>query len=392
MNIAVFFGGKNTEHDVSIITGQLIISGLKKIGHTVYPVYIAKDGKWYIDERMDNVEFFKPFNSKGLGEFNLNMSQNLDGSLTIKTSGLFPKTYKIDLAFPAIHGKNGEDGTIQGMFEMLNIPYVGCGVVASGIAMDKVLTKLFYQRFNFPTTKFVHFTTQEWQEKKDSLLKEINNTLTWPVFVKPARLGSSIGMTKVKSEDDLEFAIEVALHYDNKVLVEESVEDLMDVTVCLIGNQNPRYSLIQESAFSSDFFSYEDKYLNEGGAQLGNAEKSIVIPARLDEKTTQEIREMASEIYMLMGMSGIARVDFLYNKTYKKFYANEINTLPGTLYYHLWKKSGIELDDLLKMLVDFALEKKKEDDKLTYTFESTILKSANSNKLQLKGGQNSSKG
>ncbi len=386
MNIAVFFGGRNTEHDVSIITGELVISGLKGLGHTVYPVYISKEGKWYISEKMDNVEFFKNPNLKLEGEVNLNLSQNLNGSVVLKTGGLFnSKQYVIDLAFPALHGKNGEDGTIQGLFELLNIPYVGCDVVSSAISMDKALTKLFYQRFNFPTTKFVTLDTNIWEKEKDLVLKDIKTNLTWPVFVKPARLGSSIGMTKVKSEDDLEFAIEVALHYDTKVLVEESVEDLMDITVALIGNEEPTYSLIQESAYSKDFFSYEDKYLNEGGAQLGNAEKSIVIPARLDEKTTKEIQEMAKEIYKLLGLSGIARVDFLYSKTYKKFYANEVNTMPGTIYHHLWKKSGVELPELLKTLVDLAISKKQKENKLTFTFESAILKKANSNKLQLKG-------
>lgn len=386
MNIAVFFGGKNTEHDVSIITGQLIISGLKGLGHTVYPVYISKEGKWYISEKMDNVEFFKNPNLKLEGEINLNLAQNQNGTITFKTGGLFnTKEYSIDLAFPAIHGKNGEDGTIQGLFELLNIPYAGCDVVSSAIAMDKALTKLFYQRFKFPTTKFVAFDNNRWENDRKALLTEIKTTLPWPVFVKPARLGSSIGMTKVKSEEDLDLAIEVALHYDSKVLVEESVEDLMDITVALLGNENPKYSLIQESSYSKDFFSYDDKYLNDGGAQLGNAEKSIVIPATLDANTTKEIQEMAKEVYELMGLSGTARVDFLYNKTYKKFYVNEINTLPGTLYHHLWAKSGVELPELLKTLVDLAIDKKTKEKKLTYTFESTILKSANSNKLQLKG-------
>jgi len=386
MNIAVFFGGKNTEHDVSIITGQLVISGLKDLGHTVYPVYISKEGKWYISEKMDNVEFFKNPNIKLEGEVNLNFAQNQNGKIAFKTKGLFSsKEYNIDLAFPALHGRNGEDGTIQGLFELLNIPYVGCDVVSSAIAMDKALTKLFYQRFNFPTTKFVAFDNSRWENDRKALLTEIKTTLPWPVFVKPARLGSSIGMTKVKSEEDLDLAIEVALHYDNKVLVEESVEDLMDITVVILGNENPKYSLIQESTYSKDFFSYEDKYLNDGGAQLGNAEKSIVIPARLDDKTTKEIQEMAKEIYELMELSGTARVDFLYNKIYKKYYANEINTLPGTLYHHLWKQSGVSLSELLKTLVDLAIERKSKENRLTFTFESTILKSANSNKLQLKG-------
>jgi len=386
MNVGVFFGGKNTEHDVSIITGQLVIKELKQLGYSVLPIYISKEGKWFIDEKMDNLDFFKKLNDKnglqGLNEFNINLNESKDGSANIKTQGFLPKSFKIDLAFPAIHGKNGEDGTLQGLLELLNIPYVGCDVPSSAISIDKVLTKLFYQRFNIPTTKFIYFQTKDWINKKNDLLKDIKNTLTWPVFVKPARLGSSIGMSKVKSEEELEFAIEVALHYDNKILIEESVEDLMDITVCVLGNDEPQASLIQESAYTKDFFTYEDKYINEGGAQTGNADKKIIIPASLEEKITEEIRNMAVETFKLFGCSGIARIDFLYDKTFKKYYANEINTLPGTLYYHLWQKSGIPLSDLLKNLLDLAKEKHKQKNKLTYTFESGILKQTEINKLK----------
>jgi D-alanine-D-alanine ligase len=390
MNIGVFFGSRNPEHDVSIITGCLAIQGLKDLGHTIVPVYIAKNGKWFVGEELGNVEFYKVTDLdsklKSFGGFSIDMEVS-QGKMVLNKKGLLSKKeYVIDLAFPAIHGQNGEDGTLQGMFEIMNMPYVGCDVPASAIAMDKVLTKLIYQRFSIPTTKFVYFSTEEWINKKNDLVENIKNNLVWPVFIKPTRLGSSIGMAKASTEQELEFAIEVALHYDSKILVEEAVEDLMDITVAVMGNGKPEASLIQESAYSKDFFSYEDKYLNEGGAQLGNAEKSIIIPARLDDNTTKEIQGMAIEIYKLTGCSGLARVDFLYSKTFKKYYANEINTLPGTLYHHLWKKSGIELPELLTKLVEFAKEKYDQKQKITYTFESAILSKANSGKMKLKGG------
>lgn len=384
MNIGVFFGGKNTEHDVSIITGQLIIKGLQELGHSVTPVYISKDGKWYSSVKMSEIEFFKDKNRVLDGELELDLASSDKGLMILKTkSFLSKKTYSIELAFPALHGKNGEDGTIQGMFEMLNVAYVGCDVAASAISMDKILTKLFYQRFNIPTTKFVNFNSSSWYSEKNTILNNIEKSLSWPLFVKPSRLGSSIGMTKVTSMEDLEFAIEVALHYDTKVLVEEGVEDLMDITVAVLGNSNPRASLIQESKYSKDFFSYEDKYLQEGGAQLGNAEKSIIIPASLDAETTKEIQDLAVEVYKLMELSGTARIDFLYNTRYKKYYVNEVNTMPGTLYHHLWAKSGTDLKGLLTELIELSLERKKEREKLTTTFESTILSHTKS--LKLKG-------
>lgn len=388
MKIAVLFGSRNPEHDVSIITGQLVISGLKELNHEVIPVYLGKDGNWYVGEELGNLEFFKAQDVasklKDFSGFALDLSQY--GKLVFKKSGfLSSKEFVADIAFPAFHGQNGEDGTIQGIFELLGVPYVGCDVTSSAVTIDKVLTKLMYQRFSIPTTKFSYFTTNEWIENKDAIVGDIRNNMTMPVFVKPARLGSSIGISKAKNIEEMEFAIEVALHYDDKVLVEESVEDLMDITVAVMGNDSPITSKIQESAYSKEFFSYEDKYISDGGAQLGNAEKKIIIPATLDEKTTREIQDLAVEIYKEFGCSGLARVDFLYDKTFKKYYANEINTLPGTLYHHLWKESGIDLKELLTRLVDLADEKFQKRQRLTTTFESAILKQASSTKLKLKG-------
>ena len=383
--IGVFFGSRAPEHDVSIVTGQLIISGLKELGYKVIPVYITKKGEWLIDNKLSAIETFR----KGkidVGKW-ANYNLDLDASkekLVFRKKGVFGKEITVDIVFPAFHGQNGEDGTFQGLCEMLNVPYVGCDTTASAVAMDKILTKLLYVAQKIPTTKFVQVTSKAWEENRSSILKEIKN-LKMPLIIKPTRLGSSIGISKATNTKELEFAIEVALHYDPKVVVEEVVENLMDITCCVIGNDDPIPSLLQESVFQSDFFSYEDKYIKEGGAQLGRAQQSLVIPARLDEKTTKEIRAAAIEIYRLIGCSGIARVDFLFDKKAKRWFANEINTLPGTLYHHLWKKSGLEFGELLKRLIGYAEEKFRVKKNITYTFESSILTQASSNKLSLKG-------
>jgi D-alanine-D-alanine ligase len=386
LKIGVFFGGKSPEHDVSIITGQLIISELKKMGREVMPVYLDKKGGWFIGKELGRLKFFNSAATdeelKKFSGYRMDLKES-EKKMVFKKKGIFSKKVEIELAFPAFHGANGEDGTIQGMFEMFNIPYVGCDVPSSAIAMDKVLTKLFYQSKNIATTKFIYFTQKDWRENKDVILLKIKNDLNWPIFIKPARLGSSIGMAKVKNYEELEFACEVALHYDNKILAEESIEDLADITCAAIGNDKPKPSLIQEVVFSGDHFSYEDKYLEDGGAQLGNAQNNIIIPARLDEKTTKEVQNLAVKIFKMFGCSGIARIDFLYDKKSKIIYANEINPLPGTLYHHLWKKSGLGLDELVENLIQFALEKHKEKNELTYTFDSDILKQAKGIKLKL---------
>lgn len=392
--IGVFFGSGSPEHDVSIITAQMIIAGLKGLNYKVVPVYISKSGHWLLGEEFGSLKYLvdnlsRPDMNRGtlpkLGEgkfdgYYLDMEESV-GKMVFKKKGMFKKSVTIDLAFPALHGSFGEDGTIQGMFEMLGLPYVGCDVASSAISMDKALTKQLMQMNNIPTTKFVVFTKTEWQKSVASSKQQVSSKLNYPVFVKPVHLGSSIGIGKAKNEKELEQKIEVAFYYDGKVLVEEAVENLMDVTCCIIGNDDLTASLLQESVFSADMFNFEEKYLKDGGAQTGKAENSLVIPARLDENTTKEIQETAKKVYKAVGLSGISRVDFLYNKQTKEYFANEINPLPGTLYHHLWKKSGIELDQLLQKLINLAEEKYKAKREINYTFESSILSNLKSAKL-----------
>lgn len=383
--IGVFFGSRSPEHDVSIITGQLIIAGLKQLGYQVIPVYINKQGKWLIGKPLDSLKFFTNPDFKpelgNINQFYLDLDESI-GKESFKQKKVLGKKFAIDIAFPAFHGQNGEDGTFQGMCELLDIPYVGCDLSSSAIAMDKVLTKMIYQANDIPTTKFIYFYAKDWERNKSEIIKKIQLHLTFPLVVKPARLGSSIGIAKVKSKKELELSVEVALHYDEKVLVEECVNNLADITCAVIGTDNPRASLLQESVFEDDLFSYEDKYLKEGGAQLGKAKQRIIIPARLDKEMTEKIRSLAITIFQITGCCGIARIDFLYNKKTKKLFANEINPLPGTLYHHLWKKSGIELPDLLQKLVQYAIERHENKKRITYTFQSDLLKQANSIKLK----------
>jgi len=394
MNIGVFFGSRSPEHDISIITGQLILKGLRDAGYQATPVYLDKKGDWRIDPVLGDIAFFQQPHweeqLKKIGIFSLDLEASKK-QLIFRSRRLLPaKPIIIDLAFPAFHGQNGEDGTIQGLFELANVPYAGCDMPSSALAMDKVLTKLLYERFSIPTASFVYFSKIEWQDKgnQKSFLKEIKK-LGWPVFVKPARLGSSIGIAKVNDLEELLFAIEVALHYDEKILVETGIGNMMDITCAVLGDPAAggiKPSLLQESAFTKQFFSYEDKYLKDGGAQLGKARESIIIPARLDKKTTEKIRQTAADIFRIFGCAGTARVDFLYDQKAKKFYANEVNTLPGTLYHHLWKASGIDFSELLKSLIDIGLARHIRNNRRISVFQSDVLKKADwSNKLRPKG-------
>lgn len=384
-NIGVFFGSGSAEHDISIITAQLIIGGLKGLGYSVTPVYITKTGKWMLGEGLGNLKLFtspdkKAEDHKDYFEYFLDMQESL-GKMVFRRKGFMGKSITIDMAFPALHGTYGEDGTIQGLFEMFGVPYVGCGVASSAVSMDKALAKIVMKDAGIPITKFIYFLKDNWKNQESRIKNQVAAELKYPVFVKPVHLGSSIGIGKARDEKELIQKIEVALHYDDKVIVEEAVENLMDVTCCLIGNENPRASVLQESVFKDDLFNFEDKYISDGGAQTGKATNNLIIPARLDEATTKAIQEAAIKVYKALGCSGIARVDFLFDKQSKQFFANEVNPLPGTLYHHLWKASGLEFGPLLEELIRLAEEQYKQKREVTYTFESSVLKNLGGHKL-----------
>lgn len=387
-SIGVFFGSRSPEHDISIITAQLILSGLRGLDLPVVPVYLTRDGAWMIDESLGAMAPFtdpqQPIETrKEFQRYFLDLERSR-GRLVFRQKGWRGREVIIDIAFPATHGAYGEDGTLQGLFEMLDIPYVGCGVPASALAMDKALTKILCKAQDIPTTNFFSFSKHEWIKDPEAILARATTELRWPLFVKPVHLGSSIGISKVDEAHaaDMRKRIDVAMYYDTKVLIEEGVSPVMDITCCVIGHDTVRASLLQESVFQKDLFSFEDKYLQNGGAQLGKAENSLVIPARLDSDATQEIQETALKVYRLLGCSGIARVDFLYNPESKAFFANEVNPLPGTLYHHLWKKSGLALSDLLVSLLRFAEERHRDTHSVTHAFSSSVLRQGGLQKMR----------
>ena len=373
MKIGVFFGGKSPEHDISIITGQLVLGGLKRAGYDACGIYVGPDGSWHMGTELESIAFFKkPGDLKRFGRIELDLERSR-GKMVFRKKGILGKEAAIDFAFPCFHGRNGEDGTMQGLFELMGIPYAGCGVAASAIAMDKVLTKQLYEQAGFPTAKFIYFYRSDWERKKSDYMKKIETGLAWPLFVKPARLGSSIGIARVKNAAELVQAIDVAFHYDEKVLVEEGVPNAMDVTCAVMGHETVRSSLLQECIMTEGFFSYEDKYLTGGGAQFGRGNANFEIPARLDEATTAMIRNIAEQVFVKFECSGIARVDFLCDTETKKVYVNEINALPGTLYHHLWEKSGVPLAELLKGIVAAGMRRHEEAGSITSSFSSGVL-------------------
>lgn len=386
--IGVFFGGRSPEHDVSIITGELIISELKKMGHVVVPVYVAKDGTWYSSPQLSELKFFKDTDStdslKKLKKYTLSLSAVERGQLVLKTGGLFGKEVVIDFAFPAFHGPYGEDGTFQGLCEFIGVPYAGCGVYASSVAMSKIRTKQLLKQNSIPTTAYKTCSKDEFLANKDEVIATLPQGLTYPLFVKPAHGGSSIGISRVRSERELADALELALYYDTHAVIENGVTNLKDLT-CAVLEQNGTFkaSVVQESVLGeSGFFDYEKKYLEDGGAQTGNAENSLVIPANIDTALANTVQKYAIQICKLVEGNGTLRVDFLLNESSGELFANEINTLPGTLYHHLWEKSEVSLNVVIGNMMTAGTERFEKQKGMATDFSSSILSQANSLKLK----------
>jgi D-alanine-D-alanine ligase len=380
LNVAVVFGSRSTEHDVSIITGiNSIIKPLELSGdYNVIPVFISKDGNWYCDERLKDINnftngHFKDFLAK-LKPVLLSFNQGLK---LIKPA-LKNKEIKIDVVFPATHGTHGEDGELMAICEMADVAYVGCDVRSSAVAMDKVLAKDVAISNGIDTAKFIYFSKHDFNLNPKQALNTIETKLRLPIFIKPAHLGSSIGITRVLKTNEILNAIEVALHYDDKVLIEEAINNLCEVTLPIIGNEELKPALLEQPMLhSEDFFDFDTKYL-QGGKKGKNKSASgsqgySIIPAKLPKKLYDKAEATGLAVYKAIGCSGIARVDMLIDTKTEKVYFNEVNPLPGGLYSHNWNKAGINNIELVSRLVDLAIEKYTEKKSLETVFKTNYL-------------------
>lgn len=385
--IGVFFGGQNPEHEISIITGEFVIAELRKMGLKVVAVYVDKNGAWYSNEEISKLSFFQKDYTKKLKNFSshcLDLSSSRNKLVLQCNKFLSKKKIEIDFAFPTFHGLYGEDGTVQGLVEFFRVPYAGCGIYTSSISIDKGLTKKLLNSLNIPTTDYIISNKHEFTNNVEGLISKIKAKLTFPVFVKPARTGSSIGITKVKNADGLKDAIALAFHYDTKIIVEKSVENIVDLTCSVLSDGGKTMvSDVQESVFeSSDLFDYNVKYLEDGGAQTGNAESNLIIPANISKEHTEKIKEYSRYIFKEIDANGTIRVDFLLNKKTGELFANEINTLPGTLYHHLWKKIDISISEVLEKMLTHGYVRWEDSQEIQNDFKTDVLNNANQLKLQ----------
>lgn len=382
--IAVIFGGRSAEHDVSIVTA--LASIIKPLELTkkyrVEAVYIAKDGAWYWDDRLKDIELFTSGKIQDYLHTVRPASVQFDSGMTlVKASGIAGRkqSKKIDLVFPAMHGTYGEDGDLMGLLELAGIPYVGCGVAASAIAMDKVLAKQVAAANDIPVSKFLAFTKAELERTPGEAVKQVEKALSYPLFIKPAHLGSSIGISRVATETELRNGLEVAAHYDDRVIVEEAVPNLIEVTLPIMGNDRPEPALLEQPLTRpEDFFDFETKYMQGGkkGKGKGGSKGSqgySKIPAKLPKPLYDKAEATALQVYQALGCSGIARVDLLIDEKSGQVYFNEANPLPGGLYAHNWNQAGVSNVELVQKLVTFAKQRHSQRQALTTSFATNYL-------------------
>jgi len=376
IRVGVIFGGETVEHEVSIITALQAIENMNTNKYEIVPIYIAKDKTWYTGHMLFDVEVYKDFKDLKRYAIPCTLVAKKDGFFLQRTNGIFRKNIaEIDIAFPIVHGNNVEDGTIQGYLKTVGIPFVGSDVLGSALGQDKIVMKQIFSNSDIPIVDYVWFYDTEYSESKDDILKKIEK-IGYPVIVKPASLGSSVGVTFVNSPADINNAIESAILYDERVVVEQVVPNLVEVNCSVLGNYSyQQTSMIEEALPSEEVLTYQDKYINnaKGKANKGMASASRIIPARIDEKTERRVRSLASEVFRVLNLSGICRIDFLINKETKEVYVNEPNTIPGSLSYYLWEPMGKKYSEMLEDLITLAIKDYKLKNKKIYSFETNIL-------------------
>lgn len=376
--VGIVFGGHSVEHEVSVITGMQIIENIDKSKYEAVPIYITKDGKWLTGSSLLEFKNYKDNNFKDAKQIILSPNHN-DHNLYLHPNevGLFGKKIAntVDIMFPALHGTNGEDGTTQGLFELMNIPYVGTGVLASSVGMDKILMKDVYKSYNIPIVDYYWFYRSSWENDNDLVIKDIEEKLGYPVFVKPANLGSSIGINKAKDREGLLESIETAVNYDRKIIIEKAVENPREINCAVLGYDNEVItSLCEEPLGWVDVLTFEDKYINSGtkGGKIGGGSRRR-IPAEIDDSVREEIEELAKKAFTVIDGRGSSRIDFLIDET-GKIFVNEINTLPGSIGFYLWEGKEISITKLIDEMITIAIHTHKDKNKNMYQFESNLLK------------------
>lgn len=375
--VAVIFGSRSVEHEVSVITAHQVMRALEAGMYSVIPIYISSEGGWFTGDALKDLRTFKKLDFGVLQKIQIVPDPTATHLFNVAGKGLFARGQGIpvDVVFPVVHGTYGEDGTLQGLLDMANVPYVGCGVTGSAIGMDKVLMKAAFAQNGLPVVDYVWFSRHQWEKKPHEMLQQVEQALPYPVFVKPANLGSSVGISKAKDREELEFALEVASQYDRKLLLERGIEKVQEINCAVMGNDDLIPSACEEPLSWETFLRYDDKYLR-GATGKGMKGSRRKLPADIPEELTRHIQELAVRAFQAIDGMGTARVDLLIDRETEKVYVNEVNTIPGSMAFHLWQATGLTPTQVVDNLIQLAFDAWEDRKRTVFSYSTPILEQA----------------
>lgn len=391
-NVGVFFGGRSVEHEISVISALQAINAFDQSKYNIIPIYISKQGRWYTGPLTLDIRNYKDMKSlcerseevfmrPEYGDYKLYRA-NPGGGLFSKKNPVYEELHVV---IPVLHGSHGEDGMFEGLLETIGIPFAGCDTLSSANGMDKITMKMILRAEGIPVVDYVWFTDKEWIDNRDVIVDKIEGKLGYPVIVKPANLGSSVGIGKAADRQSLIEKVDNAEKFSQRIIVEHMIEDMMEINCSVLGDADDHQSSVCEEPISKgDFLSYEEKY--GGGAKAGMQASEKKIPADIPVEMSEEIRRMAGETFRVLSCHGVSRVDVMVDRKDNSIYVNEINTIPGSLSFYLWEESGISFTQLMDRLVALALKRKRETDRKTFTYDANIFAMGGGVKGGVKGG------
>ena len=384
INIGVLFGGESVEHEVSIISAIQAMEAIDKNKYDVFPIYVSKNREFYYSDDLKNIASFTNLSNINQKADKIKLIKNGSKvSIEKYNKSLFSKkNIEIDVFIPVMHGTNGEDGSIQGLLEMLKVPYAGCDVIGAACGQDKVVMKHILQNSNIATYPWVWIYGHEFEVNKDEIVAKIE-TLGYPVILKPCKLGSSVGISVAHDREQLTTAILETRQYDNKILVEKMITNLTEINCSVLGDcYECTASVLEQVGKGAEILDFKDKYLGNGSKSTktsGMASASRIVPAPLSDDLTKSIQSMACDTFKVLSASGVCRIDFMIDNDTNLVYVNEINTIPGSLSFYLWKESNLTFTQLMDKLIKLAIDRYRRNEKMITSFDSNILANFNSN-------------
>jgi D-alanine-D-alanine ligase len=381
INVAVMFGGKSVEHEISVISALQAVEHLDKEKYEIIPIYITKQGRMYTGEQVGNIESYKNIDAL-LKKSRQIVLTNEDGKVVMAD---YPVKFRfgkqnntvIDVVLPIVHGTNVEDGALQGYLRTLGVPFAGCDVLASAVGMDKHVMKLVFKDAGIPVLDSKCFLKTQYIENEEQVLTTVEETFGYPVIVKPVNLGSSVGISKAKNREELTEALDLAFRFAATVLVEHAITNLREINCAVLGDiYEAEASECEEPLNATDILSYEDKYMAGGkssGGSKGMATLARKIPADISDEQRTLIRNMAVKAFQALGGNGVARIDFMIDTATDTVYLNEINTIPGSLSFYLWQPVGVSYKELLDRMIRLALKRARNEADIVYSFDTNVL-------------------